>query len=165
MRGLLILGSVILSADAAYLGQPLIRDNPEAIMIIATVMTVFAGFLVAIIAVLGDPTMIPRGSWRIAEVRHKQLETAVIRNTWLFYIYLTAIGLLFLGVLVRKSPDTWLMLRVKDGLEFAYLFFASLAFLFTLRLPVALGKIQLARSDAEIEARRAADGIKPTQES
>src|ERR1039457_6885186 len=80
MRGLLILLCAALSAVAAYYGQPLVRENPEATLVLATVMTVFAGFLVAIIAVLGDPAMIPRGSWRVAEMRHDNLEASVIRH-------------------------------------------------------------------------------------
>ncbi|MFX7620842.1 hypothetical protein ABTJ52_20855, partial [Acinetobacter baumannii] len=62
---------------AAFFGHPLLRENPDAVTVIVTVMTVFAGFLVAIITVLGDPAMIPDGSWRIAEIRHKKLDAIV----------------------------------------------------------------------------------------
>jgi hypothetical protein len=94
-----------LSLVAAYYGQPLVRENAEAITTIVTVMTVFAGFLVAIMAILGDPAMTPKGSWRIAENRHKKIERLVIQHTYLFYTYLVSIGVLFVAVLVRKEPD------------------------------------------------------------
>lgn len=53
MRVLFILTCVLLSGAASYFGQPLVRDNSDAITIITTVITVFAGFLVAIMAILG----------------------------------------------------------------------------------------------------------------
>lgn len=161
MKAAFIVVSLILSGAASYYGQPLVRDNTDAITIITTVITVFAGFLVAIIAVLGDPAMIPPGSWRKAEVRHSGLEAMIIRHTWLFYVYLATIALLFAGVLIRKEPDVLISGRMKAWIEHAYLFFGVLSFLLTLSLPRALGKIQLARSVAEIETRRAADGIAP----
>ena len=47
--------------------------------------------------------MIPQGSWRTAEARHKALESVIIRHTTLFYVYLASISLLFIGVLIRKE--------------------------------------------------------------
>lgn len=165
MRGLLILFCAVISAAAAYYGQPLVRENSDATMILATVMTVFAGFLVAIIAVLGDPTMIPGQSWGVAEMRHEQLEATVTRHTSLFYVYLIAIALLFTGVLIVKEPDGLVSPNIKMWIERSYVFFGVFSFLLTLGLPRALGRIQLARSAAEIEDRRRAVGIKPDQHS
>lgn len=165
MRGLLILLCMAASAVAAYYGQPLVRENSDAALIIATVMTVFAGFLVAIIAILGDPTMIPKGSWRIAEMRHDNLEASVIRYTSLFYVYLVAIALLFVGVLIAKEPGHVVSDAIKMWVERLYMFFGVFSFLLTLGLPRALGKIQLTRSEAEIEERRRTAGIKPEGES
>lgn len=165
MRGLLILLCAGASAVAAYYGQPLVRENSDATIVIATVMTVFAGFLVAIITIIGDPSMIPEGSWRIVEGRHKKLEAVLIRHTALFYVYLSAIGLLFVGVLIAKEPAGVLPIQVTIWVERAYVFFGVFSFLLTLGLPRALSKIQLARSSAAIEARRLAAGIKPDQKS
>ncbi len=165
MRWLAVLVCVGASAGAAYYGQPLVKDNSDAITIIVTVMTVFAGFLVAIIAVLGDPALIPGGSWRIAELRHANLENSLSKHIALFYIYLVAIGSLFAGVLIRKEPDSVVGPGIKYAVEFAYLFFGTLSFLFTLALPHSLGKLQLARSAREIEDRRERVGIKPHDDS
>ena len=165
MRAIFILACFFVSGVASYFGQPLVRDNSDAIIIITTVITVFAGFLVAILAILGDPAMIPKGSWRIAETGRQRLEESIIRHTWLFYIYLVAIGLMFTGVLIRKEPDSVVGPNVKFWIECGYLFFGVFSFLLTLALPRVLGKIQLARSDAEIERRRTEEGIGPTPES
>jgi hypothetical protein len=116
-------------------------------------------------AVLGDPAMIPKGSWRVAEIRHKQLEDVVITHTYLFYLYLIAIGLMFVGVLIQKIPYCDGHEGLKRCVEISYLFFGVFSFLLTLALPKTLAKIQLARSDAEIERRRAEEGIKPRSDS
>lgn len=165
MRTMFILFCAVVSAVAAYFGHPLVHENSDATIVMVTVMTVFAGFLVAIITILGDPAMIPKGSWRIAESRHAALERVIIRHTSLFYVYLAAIGLLFAGVLIDKEPDAVVSPNVKLWVESLYLFFGSFSFLLTLSLPRILGKIQLARSEAEIEVRRTEEGIKPNAES
>jgi len=154
----------VASAIAAFYGQPLVRDNSDATLIIATVMTVFAGFLVAIIAILGDPSMTPKGSWHVAEMRHDRLVASVFRYTSLFYVYLISIALLFIGVLIAKEPECAISSFIKMWVERLYVFFGVFSFLLTLGLPQALGKIQLARSEAEIEERRQAAGIKPNGE-
>ena len=159
MRGLFLAVCLVLSGVATYYGRPLVEHNTDAITIIVTVITVFAGFLVAIIAVLGDPAIVPTGSWIKAEIAHGNLENAVARHISLFYVYLMAIGLLFAGVLIDKEPDCVVGPRIKHFVEGAYLFFGVLSFLLTLSLPQALGKLQVSRSNAEVDRRRADAGI------
>jgi len=93
-------------------------------------------------------------------MRRPSIEAMVIKQVWLFYLYLLAIGLLFAGVLLHKEPDAAVAVWIKSLVDIVYLFFAVLSFLLTLALPSTLGKIQLARNLAEIEARRAAAGIR-----
>jgi len=159
MRAIFLFFCFLLSCFAAFYGQPLADGNSDVITIIITVMTVFAGFLVAIITILGDPAMIPEGSWRKAEVRHRRLEGIIIRQTALFYLYLIAIAFLFAGVLISKEPDKVVSKEVKAWIEYGYLFFGVFSFLLTLALPRALGQIQIGRSQAEIERRRKEEGI------
>lgn len=162
MKWMFIFFSLSASGLASFYAQPLVRENPEAISVVITTVTVFAGFLVAIIAILGDPAMVPNGSWRVAENRHKRLETMIIRYTWLFYLYLLTISLLFAGVIIRKASDDAVSASVKSFIEYAYLFVGTFAFAMTLFLPGALGRVQMARSEAEIERRRLEHGISPS---
>lgn len=157
MRAVLIGACLICAGVASYFGQPLAHDNSDAVLVLITVMTVFAGFLVAIIAVLGDPAMIPDGSWHIPEMRRDNIEAKLIRHLWLFIIYLIAIALLFVGVLLNKASSTVIPMVVKVWIERLYLFFGILSFLFTFGLPRALLKLQLERYDAETERRRRPD--------
>lgn len=158
MRAFLIAMVLAASSAAAYYGQPLVRHNNDAVMMIVTVTTVFAGFLIAIVAVLGDPSMIPDGTWRSAELRRDAVENRLIVHLWLFVIYLITIAFLFVSVLLQKATgidEEWHV-----WIERLCLFFFTASFLFTLALPRALWKLQLARFDAEIDRRRQNVGLK-----
>ena len=145
----------------AYFGEPFAHENADVTLIIITVLTVFAGFLVAIISILGDPSLIPNGSWRTAEGHRKNIEDRLIKHTYLFVFYLIGIAMLFIGSMLVKSPD------VIDGVKIwiirAYLFTGITAFLLTLGLPSSIFALQMKRLDAEIEARRNAAGIKKSE--
>lgn len=161
MRAFLILVCLIASAVAAYYAQPYAHENSDVMTIIITVITVFAGFLVAIITILGDPALIPDGSWRTAEVRRENIEAKLTRHIWLFVFYLIAIGFLFVGALLNKAPDAVVSVQWKIWIERLYLFFGIASFLFTFALPSTLMKFQMGRIDTEIEKRRTNAGIPP----
>ena len=149
-----LLGGVL----GAYCGEPYAHDNADVTLIIITVLTVFAGFLVAILSILGDPSLIPDGSWRTAENHRKKIENRLIRHTYLFVLYLIGIGLLFVGSMLAKSPDfpEW----TKVWITRSYLFVGLTSFLLTLGLPTSIFAFQMKRIDAEIEGRRSKVGIK-----
>lgn len=156
MRAFLIGCALVVAWVAAYYGQQFVMGSSDAILILVTVITVFAGFLVAIITVLGDPALLPAGSWRIVENRRASIEADLIRHTWLFVFYLFSIGFLFVGAVAKGAP---LPDPVKIWLTRAYLFFGISSFLFTFGLAASLLKYQMARYDAEEERRRREVGI------
>jgi hypothetical protein len=158
MRAVFILLCAAAAAAAAYFGQPFVGHNSDLVVVLTTVFAVFAGFLIAIITILGDPSLIPDGSWRIAEARRDNIERRLIWHSWLFVLYLLTIGLLFTGLLLEKAVSAdWLHWR--EWIERAYLFFGVFSFLLSFALPWALMKLQRARVDAEIERRRREAGI------
>jgi hypothetical protein len=159
IRAFFILACLALGAVGAYYAQPYMHHNADAVLIIVTVFTVFAGFLIAIITIIGDPIMIPEGSWRIAEGGRDRMERRLVWHIVLFVLYLVTIGLLFTGVILDKA------LNEHDGLkmwiERAYLFVGIASFFFTFALPAAQLEKQRARYDAETERRRRAARIPP----
>lgn len=156
MRNFLFYGVCFaVGAVGAYYGQPYVRDNADAVLIIITVFSVFAGFLVAIITILGDPAMIPQGTWRTVEVRRQNVEHRIIRHIFLFIIYLVTIAILFAGSLIKKVPDEIISEIWKIWIDRSYLFLAISSFLMTLALPASLLKVQMGRLDTEIERRQA----------
>lgn len=145
------------AAIAAYYGQPVVGGNVDIVLIIITVLTIFAGFLVAIMSVVGDPALLPSGSWRAAEIRRESVESELSRHAWLFFVYLIGIALLFVGALLHKAPDAPELAKL--WIERLYLFFGVFGFLLSFGLPASILAVQMKRFDAEIEKRREEAGI------
>jgi hypothetical protein len=158
-RAIFIGFCAIAGAVGAYYWQPYIDPNSDAVLIVITVFAVFAGFLIAIISVLGDPALLPEGSWRAAEMRRDTVERRLIWHSWLFTAYLVTIALLFTGVVLSKARLDENHLWIKEWIERGYLFIGISAFLFSFALPWTMRTIQRRRVDTEIERRRQQAGI------
>ena len=153
IRLLWILGCIAAGGVSACYAQPYVARNSDIVLIIVTVYSVFAGFLVAVITIIGDPIMIREGSWRIAELGRDSMQRRLIWHIVLFTLYLFTIGLLFVGVVLEKALDDDHG-HLKAIVETSYLFFGITSFLLTFALSAGLLRIQQARYDAEIERRR-----------
>jgi hypothetical protein len=145
---------VAVGALGSFYAQPYVQKNGDLILIFVTVFTVFAGFLIAIIALVGDPILIPEGSWRIAELGRDKMDSLLFWHTALFTLYLITVGLLFVGVVLERALDEYNYWRI--WVERGYLFIGITSFLFTFALPRTLMALQRARYDAETERRRRA---------
>ncbi len=159
MRAIFIIGCFAIGAAAAFYCQPYVKDNSDAVLIVTTVFTVFAGFLVAIITILGDPSLVPSGSWRLVESRRESIEHRIIWHIYLFGLYLVTIGLIFVSSIIKKAPNEIVSMDWKVWIDRAYLFFGVGSFLLSFALPFALHKLQMDRLDREIERRRREAGI------
>lgn len=159
-RVLYFVAALAASVAAGFWGQPLIHGNQDAVNVITTVFSILSGFLVAIITIVGDPTAAAsRDRWRFTEMQRDNVRRRLIRNKWLFVLYLATVGIVFIATLAKNSPE------LSVWLERAYLAFASLAFLLSFRLPWALVHLQMRRYDEIIEEQRRACGIdKPPQD-
>jgi hypothetical protein len=162
MRIGLALTFLLISVATAYYAEPYAHDNSDLVLIVTTVFTVFAGFLVATITILGDPSLVPTGSWRIVESRRDNVERDIIFHSWLFVLYLITIALIFASVVVRKVPCDIVACWIKTWIERGYLFVGVFSFLVSFTLPFALHKIQMKRLDEETERRRISEGIEPS---
>ena len=146
---------------SAQYGQPLLHhtetidgvkkesNNELAINVIVTVFSILAGFLVAIIAIIGDPALLPQGSWRVAEIERPKIHQRIVRHQWLFTIYLVTLGSIFVALILHDIYP-----RFALWFERIFLFFGFIAFTFSLLLPEALMKLQKEKIDAVIEDRR-----------
>lgn len=141
--------ALVLGLLGSYFGQPLIHHNDTAINVIVTVFSILAGFLVAIIAIIGDPLLIPSGTWRAAEGSRRKTIQRLTRHKYLFHVYLIALALVFASTLLKDTSP-----GVGIWLERAYLFLSIFAFALSMRLPSALMQLQQERVDHLIEARR-----------
>lgn len=141
--------AVVLGIAAGWLGQDMIHDNDSAREVIVTVFSILAGFLIAIMTLLGDQSVLP-GSWRIAQTQSTAIRAKLTRQKWLFYCYLITLSLIFIHTLIKsKYPDAAIWV------ERAYFGFATTSFVLSFKLPSTLMAVQTDRIDAVIGARRA----------
>jgi hypothetical protein len=140
---------VLMSGVFSRYGQPLIHDNKDAISVLVTVFSILAGFLVAVITLVGDPKSLPPGSWRAAQLGRKLTYERLLKKKWLFIAYLLTLALIFTSMLIRtKYPN------ISVYLEYAFMFFGGLSGIFSFQLPSALMQLQEERIQNEIEERR-----------
>jgi hypothetical protein len=158
-RWVVIFVTLLMAALASWEAQPYAENNSDLILVVTTVFTVFAGFLVAIITFLGDPSFVPSGSWRKIEGRRNLMEQRLTRHIVLFMMYLMTIALIFVSVIVAKIPNNTINPSVKIWIDRGYLFFGVFSFLLSFWLPFALHSFQMSRLDEETERRRKAENI------
>ena len=155
---LLAIAVPLWSLILTYYLQPYIHGNQDAINVIVTVFSILAGFLVAVITLVGDPSALPQGSWRLARLGSDLTYNRLTRKKWLFVLYLLTLALIFLGVLIKgKHPP------IEVWLERIYLFLAISAFILSFMLPSALMKLQKERIEQEIAHRKKSEGIDEEQ--
>ncbi|PKQ08610.1 MAG: hypothetical protein CVT73_06500 [Alphaproteobacteria bacterium HGW-Alphaproteobacteria-12] len=140
--------SLLAGATASKYGLEFIHGNDKATDVIVTVFSILAGFLIAIMSLLGDASLLPR-SWKVTESQRQSIKSKLIRQKWLFYLYLLTLSVIFASSLFKKQwPE------VTMYLERAYFGLAVTAFLLSFRLPASLMAVQLDRVDAVIGAKR-----------
>ena len=138
----------------SYIAKPLIEGNQDAINVIVTVFSILAGFLIALITLIGDPKSLPSGGWQVARLGSDLTYNRLTRQKWLFYIYLVALVLIFVSMLLKakfKEANIWV--------EYVYLFFSIIAFILSFKLPSTLMELQRERIEQEIVERRRVEGI------
>ncbi|PKG73159.1 hypothetical protein CXF86_19100 [Shewanella sp. GutCb] len=152
---LLAVAIVLWSLIGSYYIQPLVHNNQHAINVIVTVFTVLAGFLIAIITLIGDPKSLPSGSWQKAELAYKRTHNRLVRHKLLFQLYLLTLALIFISFVLKDQ-----LARYQYIIEYIYIFMTLTAFILSLKLPSSLLDIQQERIEHEIDERREKEGIK-----
>lgn len=141
--------ATILGMAVAWFGQPLIHNNERAVNVIVTTFSILAGFLIAIMTIISDPSVFGRRTWRAAEIGRKSVYQKLVRQKWLFVAYLITLALIFLESLLIKRYT-----EISLWLEHIYLFLGTVAFIFSLRLPSTLMNIQIERHEQFIDHKR-----------
>ncbi|MEE4249776.1 MAG: hypothetical protein V2I38_04245 [Alcanivoracaceae bacterium] len=143
--------------------QPLLAENNRVVDILVTVFSILAGFLVAIIVIVGDTILFIPGSWRKAELEREAVLLRLRRHEFMFVLYLMTLAIILAASL---TPPGAVEIPVVGSVNFlvlfehCYLFLGILAFVLSFKLPSALIKLQKERIDAHIEYLRKEEGIK-----
>jgi drug/metabolite transporter (DMT)-like permease len=129
----------------AVCGQPFVSKYPAVVEFIATVFSILAGFLIAVISIVSDTVELRMQSWD-QDYRHAQsIKSRLLRHELTFYLYLVVLALVAGAIFADELPERW-----RYWLELMLLFFATLAFLLSFRLPRVLSSQQMRRLDDRI---------------
>lgn len=147
---LLFLGLAFCAALLAgyYLGDTL-RTSAKPSEFIGLTFSILAASLFAVVSIVGDPSMLLPGSWRLAWEGAKSIQARLQRLNLLFVWYLLTLGLLVASEIVKHQK--W------DSLDIVHsvlAFFAVFGFITSLALPFELQSIQRQRLEQEIHYRR-----------
>lgn len=152
-RKLLVFGACMLAAGVfAWHFQPKYHDNSNALTVLVTMFSILAGFLVAVMAIVGNDRALRGRNWRQDTFYLMQIKRDLRKHAILFYLYLTILALAFLASLNLGWPA---LLQI--GLECFLLFLACMAMLGSFSLPGQLTRRHITDLEAIIKARRDAE--------
>lgn len=134
------------SAAVAYFFHPMVANNPDAVNTVVTIFSILAGFLIAVITLIAEPTLKKAKNWTELQAMKKTVKRRLYRQKLLFFLYLLTLGIALCMFLVPATQP-----NIKTGLEMAFLGLATFVFLASFDLPSALMKIQMDRYEAEME--------------
>lgn len=137
------------SALAAWFLQPSYHNNANAIMVAATVFSVLAGFLIAVIAITADERSLRGRNWRQDVAYLELIRGDVRRQRNLFVLYLLVLLLVFVGSMDLPWP-----VFAQVWLERVLLFLAVCALLVSFRIPGYLMRRHIARLEDLIRERQ-----------
>ena len=158
-KAVVLVVSVLLLAGLILAGPTPEGKGELPLRIIATVGSIFAGMMLAIMTLLGDPKNLFAGTWRVASFHRRHIGTSLDIMVGLFWIYLLAIAL----TLVAAIFDTYkgdLFTIKSEWIAWAKhiaICVGGLGMVLSFWLPARIRKIQMDRLEEEIERRRAED--------
>lgn len=145
--------AVFVSAVLTYFYGNLLTNETDVLGIVATIFSILAGVLIAVISILGDPSMLLDQSWRHSYFSAAETQRQLHRQTDIFIVYIVLLIGLFVFMLCDElSPWFWYI-------QHAVFFLTSLAFIASLSLPYTLKSIQ------KLRLQRVIDGLKPASKA
>lgn len=136
--------SVLASGVATYFFGDMLSNDPDVLGVIAAIFSILAGVLIAVVSILGDPSMLLDQSWRHSYLSAEETQRKIHRQTDVFLIYVVLLITLFAFMLCVESSDVY------RPLQLATFFLTTLAFFASLSLPFTLRAIQKTRLDRAI---------------
>ncbi|HKQ44266.1 MAG TPA: hypothetical protein VJS47_02640 [Rhizomicrobium sp.] len=140
--------AVIISAALTWKFADRLNNEPDVLGIIATIFSILAAALIAIISILGDPSMLIDHSWRYNTLAAAETQRKLHRKTDIFVLYIVILGLLFAFLLTPAYCDAYAWMQ-----KIVFLF-VVLGFLASLTLPQSLKEIQRKRLNDAIAQKK-----------
>lgn len=144
------LGALFVSVWCGWYGQPLVHENNDARSMITDVFSILAGFLMTVLTLLIEPKPTAK-IWREAASKKTTFVNRIIRYKWLFMLYLSVLGMVFVANLLTKATG---VAEILVWVERVYLSLATLAFIISLTLPNQLMQLQVGRYNEMINEKK-----------
>lgn len=155
---LLVLGGLTGGVMFLALGPiPGVDTAENAQKILVTVLSILSGFLLATTTLLGDPSALLAGSWRVASAERSYNRKVLDRLTALFFAYVLTILAAYVGTLL----DGYLPDHASRWVAHVVLSLGVTVLVWSLGLPVVVRARQLRRLDTEVDKRAKDTGFKP----
>jgi hypothetical protein len=154
-----VLGSLVAAGVGAFFAAPMVVPDSPVIEMMGRFYSIFAVILVGVFMLTGDPSIIPAGGWRVAELSREVIRRRFLRFKLLFLLYMYTIAGLFIYPLVPPGG------RVYALFEWGILTLAIFSFFLSLLLPRQITKVQLERIDNLIEDRSGKEKDRPSNRS
>lgn len=149
LRGYYIILSLVASAIVGWQYGHLLIGAGDALSGIIDIFAILGGVLVAVISIVGDPSMLMPGNWRVGHEHAQDIQDRIARFAHLFFIYILTVILVIIVQVVENGAAS--------GFEFLYqilMGFVTFAFLLSITLPYSLMSIQKERLKDEIRRRK-----------
>lgn len=138
-----------LSAFIGHRFQPMVSNNPDAVNTVVTIFSILAGFLIAVITFIAEPTLQQAKNWEELQHMKETVRRKLFRQKLLFFLYLLTLGIAL--AMYLTPPEK---VDVLECLQMIFLGLATFVFLASFSLPGSLMKIQMERYEAALEDSR-----------
>lgn len=144
-----LLFAVAVSVFVGYQLQPMVSNNQDAVNTVVTIFSILAGFLIAAITFIMEPTLQQAKNWEELQHMKKTMQRRMFRQKILFFLYLLTLGFALAMYLTPAS-----MIEITRWLQALFLGLATFVFIASFSLPGSLMRIQMERYEAALEQTR-----------
>lgn len=138
--------AIAVSVFVGYQFQPMVANNTDAVNTVVTIFSILAGFLIAVITFIAEPTLKQARNWQELQLMKDTIRRQLFRQKILFFLYLLTLGI---ALAMFLTPQT--MYEVLRWMQMIFLGLATFVFLASFTLPSSLMKIQLERYEAVLD--------------
>lgn len=137
---------IVFSSIVGYLCQPLLDEKGIAVVgTVVTIVSILAGFLIAIMVFVTEPTLRYAKNFRELQLRRRQVRLMLLKCKVLFSLYLITLFFALSVQIVPESSETWSQI-----LEIAFISFSLFVLLESFTLPSALMTMHMEIYDQEL---------------
>lgn len=145
-RILKLLVALVISLFIGVRFQPMVANNANAVNTVVTIFSILAGFLIAVITFIAEPTLRQAKNWQELQLMKKTIQRRLLRQKILFFLYLLTLGVALTMFLTPKTMTQFLVV-----LETLFLGLAAFVFIASFSLPGSLTRFQMDRYEAALE--------------